>query len=124
MNKNDKVMNVMENVKFVDKVPIIQYLQKPENKALLETKGKNKIYKYLGSIRLSNCSKTGLKYASFTCNADNNYMIFLNSDSMEDYNKNLEELKRNLLDDKLSISVSAISNKSSQNKNKIGFINF
>ena len=120
MNKNDKVMNVMENVKFVDKAPIIKYLQKPENKALLETKGKNKIYKYLGSIRLSNCSKTGLKYASFQCNADNNYMIFLNSDSMEDYNKNLEELKRNLLDDNLSISVSAISNKSSQNKNKIG----
>ena len=116
------VGKLLKEVAFIDRAYIDTSLF--QNKIItevVESKTSNPIYEYLRKIMDFNCpkdSKDKIMYASAKDEKNcDNYIIFLNAELMNDYTKNLEELKRNLLIDKYSIPVSyksELSNKSSE----------
>ena len=122
------VGKLLKEVAFIDRAYIDTSLF--QNKIItevVESKTSNPIYEYLRKIMDFNCpkdSKDKIMYASAKDEKNcDNYIIFLNAELMNDYTKNLEELKRNLLIDKYSIPVSyksELSNKSSETQKSEG----
>ena len=113
MNIFDKAI---ESVEFVKRSIINGFISKNNITALVKAKPNNPIYDYLSTIigvDYTN-SKDEIMYASFKFekNKDSNFIIFLNTELMDTYTKNLEVLKQNLLINKYSIPVSYISEQS------------
>ncbi len=134
MDKNEYAFNhEIEDVKIVDRSFINEYFQQKDNDICLKSKPKNPIYNYLNSISPSDCSEENIVYASFRVKEDvkehekddnkekekkNNYFIIVDTELVKDYNKNLDDLKRNLLIDNYSIPVS-FKTTSSTKSNKL-----
>ena len=129
MNIFDKSI---KSVEFVERSIINNFISKNNICALIKAKPSNQIYDYLSTIIDVDYinSKDEINYSSFKIeNNDRNYIIFLNTELMEAYTKNLEILKKNLLINKYSIPVSYISeqsnisSKSKKSKEKDGNYN-
>ena len=134
MDKNEYAFNQeIEDVKIVDRSFINEYFQQKDNDICLKSKPKNPIYNYLNSISPSDCSEENIVYASFRVKEDakehekddnkekekkNNYFIIVDTELVKNYNKNLDDLKRNLLIDNYSIPVS-FKTTSSTKSNKL-----
>ena len=113
----------IKNIKSENEDKIINYFKQEYNNDCLNNKPKSPIYEYLRAIISSNFNinlKYKIKYSSFEDEkGKKNFIIHVNSESMDDYTKNLEKLKENLLNDNYSIPVSFKSdqtNKSSKSQ--------
>ena len=122
MNILDTLDDATKNEQFIDKTLIDQYFKVTDNANCLKEKKNNPIYVYLKSISPPDFSDDDdkIKYASFNLESkeqkDINYIIFLNSILMDNYIRNLEILKENLLNDSYSIPVSSKSNTSKKSQ--------
>ena len=104
MNYFDGVINVFE---FVERNVIDDFINKNNIQKLIQEKGNNPMNVYLNKIIDDKLIDKEIMYGKFKDIKDeDNYIIFLNSELMDNYIKNLELLKNNLLIGKYSIPIS------------------
>ena len=125
----------IKDVQLIQKQFDNNFIVQNKIQSLIDVKKPNLIYQYLNEIIKSNYPYGKLNeimLASFNYEkkkeTNKNYMIFLNSELMEEYTKNLEILKSNLLSDNYSIPTSQTNNISinikkeyEQNYNKLKY---
>ena len=102
--------NVIKDIQFIDGSKFNDYVKRNNIIARAEIKENNPIYEYLKKILISNYPQNSKEeYLCFIVQFEKkneNYIIFLNTELMDVYTKNLENLKRNLLNDNYSIPIS------------------
>jgi len=125
----------IKDVQLIQKQIDNNFIVQNNIQSLVDNKKHNLIYQYLNEIIKFNYPIDKLNeimLASFNYDkkqeTNKNYIIFLNSELMEEYTKNLEFLKTNLLSDNYSIPTSQTNTSSrnikrgyEQNYNKINY---